>query len=103
MTTLSTQSGIANPRTGGKATVASGQLAVTAAAQALPAQGCSSVLVKVQKTGTQTVYAGPTGVTDATGFEMNAGDSQMFPVSNTNLLSFIAAGTGSTVSWIAFE
>jgi hypothetical protein len=85
----------------GNAASLSGQVAVTASAVALAANACKSVTVKALVGNTANVYAGPAGITIATGYELAPGDSITMALANTSALYLIAAAGGSSISWIA--
>lgn len=81
-------------------TFSAGQQAVTATAVALGTNTAKNVCVRHVMGGSQEViYVGPTGVLTSNGFPLYAGDTQCFPLSNTNLVFVVAAGTGSSVAY----
>jgi hypothetical protein len=82
-----------------RATFASGQQAVTGSAVALPGHATSSVCVNSLVTSTQEVYAGATGVTTGTGFQLSPGQGACWSIANSNLVFVIAPTTGATVSF----
>ena len=84
---------------GALTSIVTGQQADTATAVALPTNTAKRVCFKVLAAGTQTVYFGPTGVTIATGQELQAGDSWCGTLDNSNRVFVIAASTGSTVAF----
>lgn len=83
----------------GLGTFSAAQQAVTGSAASLGSNTSKFTCLRVLGAGTQAVYVGPTGVTTGTGYELSPGDSQCWPVSNTNLLFVIASTTGSTVAY----
>jgi hypothetical protein len=86
----------------GNPSVTSGQLAVTATAQALASSAViKNVCVKALQANAITVYVGGSGVTDSTGLELTAGQAVCLPVNNIDDLYAIASATGASVSWIA--
>jgi hypothetical protein len=86
----------------GNGAVTSGQLAVTASAQALAGSAViKNLCVKALNANTINVYLGPTGVTISTGMELAAGQAVCMPLSNVATLFVIASTTGASISWIA--
>ena len=85
----------------GLTTITTGQLAVTATVQQLPANAGKIVCIRVKDGGTQNVYFGPSGVTTATGQELIPSEGVCRPTDNTNRYFVIAGGTGSTIAWEA--
>jgi len=83
----------------GLTSILTGQLAVTATAQQLPANAGKIVCIRVKDGGTQNVYFGPSGVTTATGQELIPSEGVCRPTDNTNRYFVIAGGTGSTIAW----
>jgi hypothetical protein len=83
----------------GNGAVISGQQAVTGSAVALATHGLKNVCLKANIGNTLNVYAGPTGVSTATGLELAPGDSICSPVSNSSLIFVIASTTGAGVTW----
>ena len=75
------------------------QQAVTATAAALPTNSVHGFCVKALPTNSITVYVGPSGVTDSTGYPLNGGDSICHQSSNTNLAYVIASTTGASVAF----
>ena len=75
------------------------QQAVTATAAALPTNSVHGFCVKALPTNSITVYVGPSGVTDSTGYPLNGGDSICYQSSNTNLAYVIASTTGASVAF----
>ena len=85
----------------GNAAILSGQQAVTGSAVALATNTVKNICIKALLGNTINVYVGPTGVTTATGYELDPGANVCMPVTNTNLPFVIASTTGASVSWIA--
>ena len=85
----------------GRATVLSGQQAVTGSAVALATNTVKGICVKALAGNTINVYLGPSGITTSTGFELAPGGGVCSPVTNSNLLYVIASTTGASVSWLA--
>lgn len=83
----------------GLASFTAAQQAVTGTAAALGSNTAKFACLRVLGAGTQAVYVGAAGVATSTGYELSPGDSQCWPVSNTNLLNVIATTTGSTVAY----
>lgn len=83
----------------GLGTLTTGQQAVTGSAVALPSNSAANVCVKALIANTINVYAGPTGVTTSTGWELPPGQGQCWSLSNSNLVFVIASTTGASVSW----
>ena len=82
----------------GFSAVIAAQRAVTASAAALPTNSVHGFCVKALSTNSITVYVGPSGVTDSTGYPLNGGDSICYQGSNTNLAYVIASTTGASVA-----
>ena len=83
----------------GRTTFNAGVVAVTATAGNLGTATSRSVCVHALIANTISVYAGPSGVTDATGMEIPPGQNFCWDVANTNLIYVIASTTGASVSW----
>jgi hypothetical protein len=83
----------------GLGTFTSGITAVTATAGNLGTATAKNVCVHALVANTINVYAGASGVTDATGMEIAPGQGYCWQVSNTNLIYVIASTTGASVSW----
>lgn len=79
-----------------------GQLAVTATAQALGSATAykNGIAVTNLSSGAVSIFIGPTGVTTSTGFELQVGSSLVLPVQDLSKIFVIASTTGSTISWI---
>ena len=83
----------------GLGTFTSGVTAVTATAGNLGTATAKNVCVHALIGNTINVYAGASGVTDATGMELAPGQGFCWQVNNTNLIYVIASTTGASVSW----
>ena len=83
----------------GNAALYSGQQAVTGTAAALATQAVKQACVKALKGNVINVYVGPSGVSDATGYELAPDEAVCLPVNNVNLIYVIARTTGASVSW----
>ena len=83
----------------GLGTFNSNQQAVTGSAVALPTNTSKNVCVHALIGNTINVYAGPAGVTTATGMEIPPGQNFCWELNNTNLIYVIASTTGAGVSW----
>jgi len=98
---LNTSGQMLSTATGSTASTAilSGQVAVTATAQALPSNTTQSVCVKALEANSIKVYVGPSGVTTSNGMELSAGDGWCTSVSNSNAIYVIASTTGASIAW----
>jgi hypothetical protein len=89
-------------------TIASGEIAGSVTAAALPNIPCSFARLKARSTNAGSVFIGgssvtkPNGVTDATsGFELAANhDTGWMPISNLNLLSRICDNAGDALTYL---
>jgi len=82
----------------GFSSIAAFQQAVTASAVVLATNSVHGFCVKALSTNSITVYVGPSGVTDSTGYPLGASDSICYQGSNTNLAYVIASTTGASVA-----
>jgi len=78
--------------------LASGQVTVTGSAVALASNSVHSACVKSDAGNTVGFYVGPTGVTTGTGYVLYPGDTQCWPVTNTNEL-FLIDASGSPLAY----
>jgi len=86
--------------------LSTGQQAVTASAQPLPALPSVPgtgyrVILEALKANSASVFYGTAGVTDTTGKELAPGNSDTLEVNNLNMIHVVAAATGGSVSWVA--
>lgn len=61
---------------------------------------CKSVTVKAKLANTGIIYVGGSGVTSANGFQLAAGDTVSFDISNTNLIYIDSSVNGEGISFV---
>lgn len=83
----------------GLGTLNTGQVAVTGTAAALPSSTAASVCVKALIGNTINVYAGPSGITTSTGYELPPGQGICWNLSNASSVFVVASTTGASVAW----
>lgn len=81
---------------------ATGQLAVTAVAQALGSATSykNGVVLTNMSSSSTSVFVGPSGVTTTTGFELQVGSSIILPIQDISTIYAIASAVGSRVSYL---
>lgn len=86
-------------------TVLSGRASVTTAATRvqLPSNPVASVTIKALVTNTGVIYVGGPGVASGNGFQLAAGDSVSFDISNTNAIYIDSSVNGEGVAWLAVD
>lgn len=81
-----------------------GQQTTTTAAVVLPSVlfGSGPVILKAPKANAASIEIGAAGVTTATGFVLDPGDSVSLSIDNLSHLYLIGANTSDKITWIGF-
>lgn len=78
-----------------------GQVAVGVAAAAIGSNVLvEGVIVQALSTNTATIFVGPSGVTTATGFELQPGQATSIAVNNTNVIYAISGSAAQKLCYV---